>query len=579
MQKTKKSIRILISFVLFFSLILSPVLPAFADNGENLEGKTVILHTNDVHGAIDKYANIAGIRDSFEENGADVILADAGDFMQGSAYVSASKGETAVTLMNTVGYDIAAIGNHEFDYGWENLCDKMKEAQFPVVCSNVFTGSEALFESNYVFTTDDNLKIGFFGVDTPESQTKANPAMVKGLTFSQGEALYDIAKDQVRALDDADIIICLSHLGVNSVSSPNRSVDLYNNVPGIDFVIDGHSHTVMTEGENGEPIQSTGTKLANVGVIVIDNETKKIEDNYLLPITDDSPVDSGVKAFADGIIEENNKEYGEIFARSDVELNGARNPGNRTMETNLGDLITDAMLWAVLNENDSLGVPEENVVAVTNGGGIRDFIHKGDISKKDVNAVLPFGNTAVVVYVTGGQLLEALEASCFAIPGELGGFPQISGFSFDLNAYKEYDVKEETYPGSTYHGPASIQRVKITDVNSKRFNKNAVYAVVTNDFCAAGGDTYYAFADCETKFDTGLPLDEILMSYITEELDGVIDSRYSEPMGRITINTEAPTGLKAFIQKLSDWLDGVIDCLIGFFGNIKEFFSKTPATK
>ena len=256
--------------------------------------------------------------------------------------------------------------------------------------------------------------------------------------------------------------------------------------------------------------------------------------------------DATVKAAADKIISDINAEYGKVFARTDVELNGDKDPGNRTQETNLGDLITDSMLWAIRKDAE-LTVPAENVVAITNGGGIRAWIHKGDISKLDVNTVLPFGNTVAVVYVTGAELLEALEASTFALPDSLGGFPQIAGMNISIDATKKYDPQTTPYPSgsgkATYYGPASINRVTINSVNGKAFDPNKTYAVVTNNFCAAGGDTYYAFAAASSQFDTGLPLDEVLMDYITTELKGVVGEQYAQPQGRITITlpAEEPT--------------------------------------
>lgn len=164
-----------------------------------------------------------------------------------------------------------------------------------------------------------------------------------------------------------------------------------------------------------------------------------------------------------------------------------------------------------------------------------------------MNTVLPFGNTVAVVYVTGAELLEALEASTFALPDSLGGFPQIAGMNISIDATKKYDPQTTPYPSgsgkATYYGPASINRVTINSVNGKAFDPNKTYAVVTNNFCAAGGDTYYAFAAASSQFDTGLPLDEVLMDYITTELKGVVGEQYAQPQGRMTITlpAEEPT--------------------------------------
>ena len=343
--------------------------------------------------------------------------------------------------------------------------------------------------------------------------------------------------------EGADIVIALSHLGVDEESAPNRSTDLYANTSGFDFIIDGHSHTVMTEGENGEPIQSTGTAFANIGVVVIDEDSKTIEDNYLLPVSHDEdgttvydiPNDISISGYAQEIMDRVNGEYNVVFAQSLVDLNGERDPGNRTEETNLGSLIADAMMWTVLKDEGSLTVAPENALAIVNGGGIRASIASGSITKKDINTVLPFGNTITVVYVTGRELLEALEASTYCTPTAVGGFPQVAGIEFTVDTSKPYDAQDETYPASTYYGPKTINRVTINNINGNAFDENAVYAVITNNFMAAGGDTYYAFASATNQFDTGIPLDEAVMSYITEKLGGVVGEEYASPFGRIHV--------------------------------------------
>ena len=530
-----------LSVLLAMAMVLSLTVTSFAadtaaDAKAEMAGKTVILHTNDVHGAVEGYAYIAQLKADYEAKGAEVILVDAGDFSQGTTYVSSTKGADAVTMMNAAGYDVVTLGNHEFDYGYAQLKENMSKAKFKVVCADVFNeDGTPIFDASYTYTTKSGVKVGFFGTATPETQTKANPALIKGLTFATGDAFTKAAADQVAALKDADVVICLAHLGVDAESAPYRSTDLYAAVKGIDFIVDGHSHTVMTKGEKGEPIQSTGTAFKNIGVIVIDDASKKIESNSLYEIKEDTAKDATVAAAAKVIVDRVNNEYGVKFATSKVELNGAKAPnGNRDVETNNGDLITDAMRWKVLQNKDGLTVNEDHVVAITNGGGIRAAIAKGDVTKKDINTVLPFGNTVAVVYVTGEQLLEALEASTFSTPTAVGGFPQVSGINFTIHTGKAYDKNDATYPESTYYGPKTINRVVINSVNGKEFKANEVYAVVTNNFCAAGGDTYYAFKAASAQFDTGIPLDEAVMEYVTKELKGAIGEQYAAPQGRIT---------------------------------------------
>lgn len=512
-------------------------------------GKTVILHSNDVHGQVDGYAYIAGLRDYFKSLGAEVILADAGDFSQGSIYASSSKGAAAVEMMSAAGYDVVTLGNHEFDFGYAQLMENLSAATFTTICASITldeTG-ESILPASKVITTESGLKIAFVGVETPETVTKVNPGLISMITFASFDKLYETTRkavDEVRA--DADLVIGLFHLGMDAESKLNayRSIDMLGKVSGFDFVIDGHSHYVMTSGQNGEPIQSTGTKFANIGVIVIDNEAKAIEANFLIPTYLGSKlygfkfIDADVEAKANELIAKVDEEYGAVFATTEVLLNGEKAPGNRTEETNLGDLITDAMLWSVVKEGGIEQVEPNAIVSITNGGGIRATIKEGDVTKKDINSVLPFGNTVAVVYVTGAELLEALEASTFCTPDSVGGYPQTSGIEWTLDTTKAFD-QGDVYvldgKESSYFAPKTINRVTITSVNGEPFDPAATYAVITNNFCAAGGDTYNVFARSSASFDTGIPLDEALMAYIAEVLNGTITAEaYGQPRGSVT---------------------------------------------
>ena len=559
-QRIQRMCAVLLSVALALSLGPWALADFPADKRDGVEGsytgKTVILHSNDVHGEIMGYAYMAALRNQFEEKGAEVLLADAGDFSQGDPNVSLSKGLDAVVMMNAAGYDVATLGNHEFDFGFQTLMDNLAEAEFQAICADVYEDGEPILPPAWTYEDEESgLKIGFFGMETPETQTKVNPGLIQGIQFASntgGTALYACAQEQIDALrgGGADIVIALAHLGVDDESAPDghRSVDLYQNTTGIDLILDGHSHTVMTAGEKGEPIQSTGTKFQNIGVVVIDNESKAIEDRYLIPLKEtveedgkqverfipDLSRDPEVAEMAQSVIDSVNAAYGDVFAQSEILLDGAKAPGNRTQETNLGDLITDAMVWKVLDENrdedgtasltmGSVTVDEAHVVGVTNGGGIRAGIQAGDVTRKDLNTVLPFGNTVAVVFVTGAELLEALEASTYSTPDALGGYPQTFGIQFTLDTTKAYD-KGEAYPDSTYYCPASIQRVNITSINGEPFDTAATYAVVTNNFCAAGGDTYYVFKNASAQFDTGIVMDEAVMEYVSDKLGGYITS-------------------------------------------------------
>ena len=501
----------------------------------------VILHTNDVHGAIENYAKVAVLADRYAADGAYVLVLDAGDYSQGDSTVSLSQGAAAIELMNMVGYDAAALGNHEFDYGYEVLKTNMASAQFPVLAANVLSNGELAFDDAAVFTSPGGTRIGVFGLDTPETATKAHPGKIAGVTFAGGEELYKIAQEQVDLLkqEGCNYIICLGHLGIDdeTAATANRSIDLLANVTGIDVFIDGHSHSTeeeIAEKTNADRkvgdtvVTSTGTKLENIGVVTIKDST--ITTECVASESIEVPADNAIAARAAAIAADVEAEYGTVFAVTEVTLNGEKAPGNRTEETNLGDLITDALVWKSNLEGEAVDG------AITNGGGIRATIEAGDITKKDINTVLPFGNTLSIIKITGSELLEVLEASTFCTPEAIGGFPQVSGIVFTVDTAAAYDAGE-LYPGTTYAAPKSIQRVTITSVGGRDFDPSAVYTIATNDFMASGGDTYYRFVNATANYDLGIAMDEVVMDYITAVLGGTITAeQYGQPAGRITVS-------------------------------------------
>ena len=557
-------------------MVLALAIPAGATETEqDLTGHIVILHTNDVHGAIGEYAKVAALKQAYQAAGAYVLLADAGDFIQGDPTVSASQGKTAIELMNLAGYDVAAPGNHEFDYGYPNLKTLAGEADFPILAANVRYDNAAALGDQTTFTTTDGKKIGIFGLDTPETATKAHPDKIKGVSFLAAQEMFDCAQAQVDALkaDGCDYIICLGHLGIDAESTGNRSIDLLEKVTGIDVFIDGHSHSTLEEikeatngtGKVGDTVlTSTGTKLANVGMVDISPDGTISTSSLATSELTVTP-DAKVAARAEEIQKEIDADYGTVFAKTEVALDGEK-ANVRTGETNLGDLIADAMLWQA-------GLLDEGVdAAVTNGGGIRASIAAGDLTKKDINTVLPFGNTLYVVKVTGAELLEALEASTYCTPEAIGGFPQVAGIEFTVNTGAQFDTKE-LYPGSTYGKPASINRVMIQTVGGEAFNPEETYTIVTNDFMGAGGDTYYAFKAASSGYDSGVPLDEVVMDYITSELKGVVSqAQYGETDNRI--HTISYNDVKA-----GDWYANAVNyvTLTGLMNGTGDGFSPNLA--
>ena len=527
---------------LLLALLLLVGGSAFAEE-TGLTKDIVVLFTSDVHCGIDQgfgYAGLAAVRDTMEKS-SHVLLVDNGDAIQGEPIGTMTTGEAIIGLMNDVGYDVAIPGNHEFDYGYQNLKDLEADADFTIVDANVLYNGQVAFEDNVVFTAPDGTKIGVFGLDTPETATKAHPGKIQGVTFAGGEELYQIAQDMANMLredEGCNYVICLGHLGIDdeTAATGNRSIDLLNKVTGIDVFIDGHSHSTEeeivektnTDRKVGDTIlTSTGTKLENIGVVTIKDST--ITTTCVPTEGIEVAADDAIAARAAAIIAEIEADYGTVFAKTEVTLNGEKDPGNRTQETNLGDLITDALVWGAEQQGETVDA------AITNGGGIRATIEAGDITKKDVNTVLPFGNTLSIIKITGEELLEVLEASTFCTPEAIGGFPQVSGIEFTVDTTKGYDQGDE-YPGTTYFAPKTINRVTIKTVGGKDFDPAATYTIATNDFMASGGDTYYRFVNATANYDLGIPMDEVVMDYITTVLNGTVAAdKYGEPAGRIHV--------------------------------------------
>ena len=506
----------------------------------------VILHTNDVHGrlvasddeAAPVYgaAELAATKKDYEAQGYKVLLLSAGDDLQGMPLVNLSKGATAVQIMNAVGYDAVCPGNHEFDWGTANAVSAFSQARFRVLAANIThkDSGELLFEGHTIFDLGPGMKIGVFGLDTPMTTTTTNPANVADISFTAGRNLFSVAQEQVEALkdEDCDLIVCVGHLGVDLLAAPSRSYDVIDNVTGIDVFIDGYSHKEMTENRGKTLLQSTGSFGASLGKITWDTASKKAEGTLIPAAELTAAPDPEVEALVNGINDGIQAELSKTFATTEVALNGDPDNGVRTQETNLGDLTTDAILWKARQ------VTGRTIdAAIENGGGIRDSIPVGDITMNDIKTVFPFDNTVSVVSVTGAQLLEALEASTGALPDGIGAFPQVSGIVFSVDTQEPY-INGELYPDTTVYAPANPgARVRISEVGGKPFDASATYTIATNEFLAAGGDTFYVFsyAGAGANTDIGVALEDAMIDYITDELGGVIGQEYAEAKDRIVI--------------------------------------------
>ncbi len=544
---------------LLLSLMMAVGLVSFAAAEAAPPTKLVILHTNDMHGravpdaanGILGYAAIAQYKQDLIAQGNNVLLLDAGDAAQGLPLVNIGEGRRAIEFMNAAGYDAMTPGNHEFDWGIDNLKRLAGEAKFPVLSASIVDhlSGELVFPANHIFEMAGGAKVGVFGLSTPETLTKAHPDKVRGIDMFQGDKLYEAAQAQVDELKaaGATIIVALVHLGVDEESAPNRSSDLLEKVTGIDLLIDGHSHTLFEEGEmvGDTLVVSTGAYGSSLGVVTFEGDEVTASQfrtlnksavaavdgvNYSVVLT--APLNDEVYSLVDTANKEVQEQLSQVFAKTDVLLNGERDPGNRTEETNLGDFATDAILWAA---RQALG--DQVQAAITNGGGIRASIQAGDITMNDMKTVFPFGNEVTVLQVTGAELLEALEAATHAAPKASGAFPQVAEIVFTVDTTVPYEQGEQ-YPDSTYFKPAKPgSRVTIESVGGQPFALDSLYLIATNDFTAAGGDTYYAFRypNATSGYPTGVALEDALVNYVTTVLGGTVGEQYKEPQGRITV--------------------------------------------
>lgn len=563
--KAKKIFSLLLVLAMALSLAGTPVfaaedtdatpIPELSLELGDLTGTLVIIHTNDTHGADVAVpgnslgtAGIARLVRDYEEAGAEVLLISAGDGIQGDPLVNLSSGKTAINFMNLAGYNMMVPGNHEFDFGYLNLLELEALAKFPIIAANILdkTSGQPVFDENIIFDTSIG-KIGVFGLTTPETLTKANPNNVASLTFPEGEAMYKIAQEQVDILKEAGVeyIVGVFHLGIDEGSEPNRSSDVIAKVDGIDIVIDGHSHSIIEGEKYGDTILvSAGTKLSSAGIIILDGNRVKTD---LISVEEYNLVDEAVNTYINKVNDDIDLELSETFAKTQVFLDGNRDPGVRTQETNLGDFSADAILWAA---NEAVGGGID--AAITNGGGIRASIEIGDVTMKDMKTVFPFGNTIATVKVKGAQLIEILEASTYSTPTAVGGFPQVAGIEFTINTGVPY-VNGEQFPDSTYYGPANPgTRISNVKIGGEDIDLDKTYTIATNDFLAAGGDTYYLFKKLESH-NTYVALEDALVSYTEKVLDGVISKeQYGKPAGRITIIDEVVVEEVEEVEKVEE---------------------------
>lgn len=448
--------------------------------------EVVILYTNDVHTYIDKeitYSRLASIKKSFEN----ALLVDAGDHIQGTAFGAMDKGATITKLMSETGYDLATLGNHEFDYGMSGCLATIDRAEYPYVSCNFYhekdgVVGDTVLEPYKVFEMA-GIKIAFIGITTPETFTKSTPTYfqndkgeyIYGIAGgTDGKALYDTVQKAIdSASAEADFVIALGHLGIDLSSCPWTSEEVIANTEGLDAFIDGHSHHIVPSKEvldkNGDKVvlTQTGQYFSNLGKMTISKDGIKTE---LLSLDDvkDVPEDEAVKTIEDQWKDEINQQLGAVIGKSEVVFDNYDENGKRlvrSQSTNSGDFSADALYYLF----DNMGIDVD--VAVMNGGGIRNVALTGDLTYFSCKEIHTFGNVACILSVTGRQLLDALEWGAKDLGlAESGSLLHPSGLTYKINTSIENTTQCDD-KGVWTGGPTGEYRVYDVKIYNKENGK------------------------------------------------------------------------------------------------------------
>ena len=462
----------------------------------DLGGAVVILHTNDMHGRIMSSGSqvglyqVSGLKNHLEAAGAYVLVLDAGDTLHGLPVATIRQGMDIVEIMNAVGFDAMAPGNHDFNYGQDRLHELGQAMDFPILAANVVGADGEPVFGDHIILERGGLSIGIFGLATQDTPIRTNPRNVEGLSFTNPLVA---AQQQVELLQEAgaDVIVALSHVGIDEYTTITADI-IASQVEGIDIFIDGHSHVAIAQSVPqreditlaplGDTVfASTDGHMAQVGVIVINDG--EISSTLLDPDAE-IPSDEVVEAMISGLVAAQDAVLSEVVGHTDVFLDGERE-NVRTVETNMGNLATDAILAETGAD-----------LVITNGGGIRDSIQAGPITRGDLVTVFPFGNYVVTLEVSGASILEALEHSVSSYPAESGGFLQVSGLKFTFNP--------EAEAGARVTGAA---------IGGEALDPEEMYVLATNNFLADGGDGYSMLVGY-TMVGMFSSLEQVLIQYI-----------------------------------------------------------------
>lgn len=539
-----------------------------ADKKSRSTDPILILYTNDMHCAVEAgehslgFAGLTAIKDWAETVSEYVTLADCGDAIQGDAAGLLSEGACMVDLMNEAGYDLCTFGNHEFDYGMEQILALSKERSKARYLSCNFLEAETgkTVAEPYAILDYGGIRAAFIGISTPEAITSSSPAgfldeegnyKYEFCQGKQGERLYDAvqsAADKARQ-EGADYVIALAHLGTDESAQPYRSVDVIAHTSGIDALLDGHSHSVigqeLVKNKEGREVllSSTGSRLANVGCLTIDTKgTAQLSDDTLKTTLLSGEAARQMDASVQSILAQYEDQLQEVVAYADTELSVNSKNGNRMVrcrETAIGNLCADA--FRAVSGAD---------LAVVNGGGIRAGISAGEVTQQDILHVFPFGNQLCMAACTGQEILDLLEFACRNVAaepenadgpvGEAGGFLQVSGIRFCVDTGVESScVQDEQGMFVEVAGKRRVKEVQILDQQAGEYQEldpEQTYTLAASDYLLReGGDGVGMFRGHEFLNMQPVQDGQALAEYLRVELGGKIPESYAGVQGRIIV--------------------------------------------
>lgn len=531
-----------ISLSVFFCIC---ILFAFAacQKAENDDKDIIILYESDVNCTVDNYAKVSAIKSEEKKNTDYVSLVSSGNFVQGALIGTLSEGGYITDIMNKVGYDVVTLGNHEFDYNIARLQELTDMMSASVVSCNFVNNSQETVYRPYVIKSYGDIDIAFLGITAPESIAQSTPAFFQNENGEYiydfcGETLYDTVQKNVDKAkqDGAEYVIALSSLKTENVTERWSAQAVIANTSGIDVFLDGHSQSIIEgdilKNKDGEDviISSVGSNLENLGRLTISPDG--VIKTELISLDTYEKTDGETAELISQIKAECEEKTSEIIGKSEVDLTTLYENGERAVrnsETNLGDLCADA--YREILDADA---------GFMNGGGIRADIDAGDITYRDILDVFPWNNQVCTAKVNGQQILDALEFGVSAMPGESGGFQQVSGISFDIDPnISSPVVTDEKGMFLGIDGERRIKNVKILNRETGEYealNTEKQYILASHMYLLKEcGDGFTMFDDAEIVKDSVMSDSELIKSYIQNNLGGTVGQEYAKPQGRINV--------------------------------------------